>query len=212
MRRLLTAYEILSSPERRFEYDRAYSRFAGKTGFDYRVWLRGKGDPSSQARLVFFELLHLEEEEAIRIWQRGGGINFPMEKYLDREDWMDCLFLLAEELDRRNRSFEAFKLLVTLVREERKLPYFRHFMSEIETYLKELVRLRLRDQVDEELWIECLETLLTLGFSPRDEFRWMRSLALALFDVGDTAAAESVIQKAAKYGSVKLPAGQRISS
>ena len=34
MRKLLTAYETLSSERRRYEYDRAYSRFMANPGFD----------------------------------------------------------------------------------------------------------------------------------------------------------------------------------
>ena len=148
MRKLLTAYEVLASPDRRYEYDRAYMRFVQNPGFDYRTWLRERGeDPASQAKLIFFELLHLEEDEAINIWRRNGGVNFLMENYLDREDWMDCIFILAEELDRRECSWEAFRLLVNLVREERRLPYFKHFMEELENYLKTLVRLRLRPRL-----------------------------------------------------------------
>ncbi|MDR1318394.1 MAG: J domain-containing protein [Treponema sp.] len=197
MRRLLTAYEVLSDRERRHEYDRAYFRFIRKVGFDYRTWLREQGDtPEYQAKLVFFELLHLEEDEAIRIWRNNGGINFPMEKYLDREDWMDCLFMLAEELDKRLCFYESFRLLAILVGEERRLPYFRHFMEDVEIYLKELVRLRLKPQVDDETWVDCIEILLGLGFPPRDEARWMRSLAETLLGLGDAAAARALIAEA----------------
>jgi hypothetical protein len=207
MRRLLAAYETLSSAERRFKYDRAYSRFVRDTGFDYRTWLRSRaGDPENplsmacRAKLVFFELLHLEEEEAINIWRENGGLDFHMEQYLDREDWMDCLFILAEELDRRGFAYEAFRLLALLVREERRLPYFKHFMAELETYIKALARLRLKPQVDGETWVECMETMLGLGFPARDEARWMRSMAEALRALGDTTAAEQVLREAQKRG------------
>ena len=181
MRKLLSVYETLSDKNRRAEYDRVYNRFAekyrGEQGFDYRSFLRErKDDPESQAKLIFFELLHLEEETAISIWQGLGGLEFPMEQYLDREDWMDCTFILAEELAKRDRCFEAFALLVMIVREERKKPYFKHFMQDVETFLKELVRLRLGKTVDEETYIECLEAMLELGFSSRDRARWMRSI------------------------------------
>jgi curved DNA-binding protein CbpA len=181
MRKLLAAYEILSDRNRRFEYDRAYRRFAvkirEKKGFDYRSFLRErKDDPKYQAKLIFFELLHLEEEAAISIWQEQGGLEFRMEENLDREDWMDCSYILAEELAKRGRCYESFKLLVKLVREERRQPYFRHFMGELETFLKELVRLRLRSEVDGETYVECIGTLLGLGFSAKDEERWMRSV------------------------------------
>jgi hypothetical protein len=180
MRKLISAYEVLSNPERRFEYDKAYSRFVKKCGFDYRTWLNEQDCPSSQAKLIFFELLHLEEERAIDIWRKNGGLGFQMEKHMDREDWMDCCFLLAEELDKRGFSFEAFKLLAVILSEERRRPYFKLFTIEIEKYLKTLVKFRLKTQVDEETWIDCLETMIQLGFPAKDEKYFMRSMAETL--------------------------------
>ncbi|MCL2067078.1 MAG: DnaJ domain-containing protein [Treponema sp.] len=177
MRKLICAYEVLSSPQRRFEYDRAYSRFVKKTGFNYRTWLREQDNPASQAKLVFFELLHLEEDEAIALWRKNGGLDFPMNKHLDREDWMDCLFILAEELDRRGSTYEAFRLFAAILREERRRPYFRHFTQELEKQIKTIVRLKLKPQVDNETWIECMEIMTGLDFSARDQNRWIRSMA-----------------------------------
>ena len=203
MRKLLAAYETLSDRDRRFEYDRAYNRFIGKygikKGFDYRRYLMERGDdPACQAKLIFFEFLHLEEDSAVSIWRRLGGLAFPLEKYLDREDWMDLSFLLAEELAKRQSYYEAFVLLVNLVREERQRPYFRHFMEELETFLKEMVRLHLRQAVDAETYLECLEALLGLGFSARDEARWMRSMAETLAGMGEPDAASRIFREALK--------------
>jgi curved DNA-binding protein CbpA len=196
MRKLLTVYETLSDGERRYEYDRAYARFVKDAGFDYRSWMREQGNsPEYQAKLVFFELLHLEDDEAIAVWRKNGGIHFPMERYLDREDWMDCGFILAEELDRRMYSYEAFRLLTQIIREERRLPYFKHFTVEIEKLVREIVRLRLKSQTDTETRVACLQTLLELGFPARDEAVWRRSLAQALSALGDYAGAEQVVQE-----------------
>jgi len=177
MRKIIGAYETLSNPERRFEYDKAYSRFVKKSGFNYRSWLSEQDDPECQAKLIFFELLHLEEERAIAIWRKNGGLAFRLEKYLEREDWMDCQFILAEELDKRGFSFEAFKLLAVVLGEERRRPYFKLFTVEIESYLKTLVKQRLKTQVDEETWIDCMEIMMGLGFSARDESRFKRSIS-----------------------------------
>ena len=182
MRKLLAAYQTLSNGNRRFEYDRAYQRFADKYrlkfGFNYRSFLmEKKDDPVCQAKLIFFELLHFEDEAALSIWRERGGLDFPLEKFLDREDWMDCAYLLAEELTKRNHCYEAFVLLVNIVREERRRPYFKHFMEDVETFLKEMVRLRLRHTVDDEAYSECLEILLDIGFPKKDEERWLRFLA-----------------------------------
>jgi tetratricopeptide (TPR) repeat protein len=121
-----------------------------------------------------------------------------MENYLDREDWMDCIYILAEELAKRERVYEAFILLVNLVIEERRRPYFRHFMEDLETFLKELVRLRLRSSVDAETYVECLEALLGLGFSSRDEARWMRSIAETFILMGEQNAAAKAFREALK--------------
>jgi len=177
MRKLISAYEVLSNPERRFEYDKIYSRFVEKHGFDYRVWLNEQDNPESQAKLIFFELLRLEEEQAIAVWRKNGGLDFQLEKHMDKEDWMDCQYILAEELDKRGFSFEAFKLMTAVLAEERRRPYFKLFTVEIENYLKNLVKSRLRAQVDEETWIDCMETMIGLGFSAQDEKRFKRSMA-----------------------------------
>ena len=206
MRKLLTAYETLSSDERRFKYDRAYARFVESSGFNYRNWLHEQGDdPAIQAKLMFFELLHLEDDAAIALWRKNGGINFPMERYLDREDWMDLSFILAEELDKRRQCYEAFRLLTLILREERRLPYFRHFTVEIEKLIREIVRLRLRAQVDDETWVECMESLLVLGFPARDSYIWMRSLAQTLSSLGDHTTADTVFREAEKLGGAKPP-------
>jgi curved DNA-binding protein CbpA len=180
MRKLINAYEVLSSSERRFDYDRAYSRFVKKRAFDYRTWLNEQDNPESQAKLIFFELLHFEEERAINAWRKSGGLDFAMNKYMDREDWMDCQYILAEELDKRGSSFEAFKLMSAVLAEERRRPYFKLFTAEIESYLKNMVKLKVRPQVDEETWIDCLETMIALGFSARDEKRYKHSIAVTL--------------------------------
>jgi curved DNA-binding protein CbpA len=199
MRKILGAYEVLSDQNRRFEYDRVYRRFTRKYRFDYHTFLRERGDdPASQAKLVFFDLLHLGEDEAIAVWRGQGGLEFPMARYLDREDWMDCAFILAEELEKRDCCYEAFILLTDLVREERRRPYFRHFACEVERALKDLVRLRLKAAVGGEIYAECLERLLGLGFSSRDESRWMRAMAETLAGLGDRRGAEAVLREALK--------------
>jgi hypothetical protein len=199
MRKLLSAYQTLSDPRRREQYDISYARFVKQNDFDYRAFLKEKtDDPFSQAKLIFYYFLHLEDDEAIELWETQGGLDFELEKYLEREDWMDCAFILAEELEKRNRIFESFCLLTALVREERRKPYFKHFMDDVEIFLKELVRLKLRRAVEDETYISCLEEMLTLGFSSKDEARWMRSISETLLKMGEMNDAQIVFKDALK--------------
>lgn len=197
MQKLLTAYETLSNHERRAEYDRAYIRFTAHYDFDYRSFLKErKDDPASQAKLIFFDLLHLEEDEALEVWHELGGLDFPMDAYLDREDWMDCSFILAEELDKRGQHYEAFILLADIIREERRRPYFRHFMEEVDTFIKTLARTKLMNSVDDEVLVECMEELLELGYPRKDEARWLRTMAEALVRLGHISDARLALQSA----------------
>jgi curved DNA-binding protein CbpA len=196
MRKLLAAYKVLSNQERRYEYDRVHRNFSSN-GFDYRSFLREQSDdPKSQAKLVLFELMRRQSDRALALWRDQGGLEFPMDKYLEREDWMDGTFILAEELEKRRCYYEAFTLLVSLIRAEREKPYFKHFTRDIEGALKDLVRLRLKSSVDKRTYIHCIESILGLGFSPKDEARWMRSMAEALFQLGEINAAQVILQAA----------------
>ena len=141
MRKLLSAYEALSNQERRFEYDRALTRFASQ--FDYATFLRErKTDPVSQAKLLFYLLLRPgnRQFDPVEVWEDNGGVNFPLEKHLEREDWMDCSYLLAEELDRRDRVYDAFSLMLKIINEEKQRPYFKHFMEDVNIFFKKLSR------------------------------------------------------------------------
>jgi len=180
MRRLITAYEALSNLETRFEYDRIYSAYAKKPGFDYRVWLNEQEDPESKAKLIFYELLRLEEDRAIEIWRENGGLGFKMDKLLERGDWMDCQYILAEELEKRDFCFEAFKLLTALLAEEQRRPYFNLFTPELKSSIFALVKKRLRAQVDNETWIDCMESLIGIGFSEYEENYFKMSISQVL--------------------------------
>ena len=183
MQTLLKAYHALSNLDERFKTDYAWSAaYANrkKTDFDYRKWLKEQDDPKSTAKLIFYDLMRLEEDQAIETWQKNGGLDFKLEKYMERTDWMDCQYILAEELDKRGYSFEAFKLIVSLLAEEKRKPFFNLFTPEILQYLKTLVKNRLKPHVNSETWIECMESLIGIGFNERDENTFKESIAKTL--------------------------------
>jgi len=187
MRHLIKAYEALSDIESRFEYDKAYSVYARSSGneksFNYREWLCEQEDPASKAKLIFYDLLRLEEDRAISVWRENGALDFHLDKLMSREDWMDCQYILAEELDKRDFCFEAFKLLAFLLAEELRRPYFNLFTPEIKSYVKGMVKKRLKPQVDSETWIDCMESLVGVGFSEADEKFFKDSMAKALKEI-----------------------------
>ena len=180
MCRLLAAYEALSDIERRFEYDKIHWHNADKSNFDYRKWLNEQNNPESKAKLIFYELIRLDEDRAIEVWRQSGGLGFSMEKLMERSDWMDCQYILAEELDKRGFTFEAFKLMSAILAEEKKRPYFNLFTPEIKHYLLTMIKKRLKSQVDDETWIDCMQSLIGAGFTNAEEKYFKDSIAKTL--------------------------------
>ena len=97
IKRLLAAYSILSNPTKRREYEQT-RRKRIRDKFDYRDFLKQqKADLISQSKLIFHDLLHNHEEEALFLFEELVlNLDFALEDYMDREDFMDCAFLLAE--------------------------------------------------------------------------------------------------------------------
>jgi tetratricopeptide (TPR) repeat protein len=186
MRLLLAAYETLADPARRLEYDRSQGTFAPSRGFDYREFLRGRrDDPFCQARLVFHDLLTDLPDEAIEIYERlSAAHQFPLERYLSREDAMDGAFLLAEQYETRGRLREAWNLYTRLCRLERERPYFRHFIDEVIDRLRTLTCTRMASSLPGPELIERLAALIALDFSRRDTAVFYKKTAEAWSALG----------------------------
>jgi curved DNA-binding protein CbpA len=178
MRALLEAYETLSDPELRREYDIAHKRAFKRFSFDYRTFLKSRpGDPVSGAKLVFYDILHGWEDEAIEVYDAAGIREIGLDRLIEREDAMDCAFLLAEEYERRGRYREAFEGYEFCIRREMEKPYFRHFLPEIRMRIKELARVRLPREASEEELLGYLSALAALGFPRKENARFLRHRA-----------------------------------
>lgn len=179
MRNLLEAYEILGNLEHRIEYDRLYKKEFARYVFNYRAFLKDQtGSIHSMAKLIFFDLLHGYEDEAIEVYKNlCKGNDFALDMVLDREDAMDCAFLLAEAFEKEKDYFEAFRLYCFTIREERKKPYFKHFLDEVTDRIKLLLRLRLAHVLDEETLLYCLEIAIHLGYSKKEKAVWYKKRA-----------------------------------
>ena len=171
MKALVTAWEILRDPLQREEYDRVHGhRSATAPDFDYAEFLRERADDrESQAKLVFYDLLHDNPEEALEVYDSlvGAG-DFELSKYLGREDFMDCAFLLAEEYEEREDFDRAFLLLSAIVRFEQQRPYFRHFMQDVHERLRSVVCFKMAEHSPPQQVLEYLQEMISWDL-PRKE-------------------------------------------
>ncbi len=148
IRELLHAYRTLINPDARHAYDASHriGKEAPVAEFDFRKFLKERrSDGRSQARLVFYDLLHDHDEEATSLYEQYFAPLEPFESskgmsnYLGRDDYMDCLFLLSESYERQDKLQKAFELLVKIVKEEKERPYFLDFFEEVRAGLRRLV-------------------------------------------------------------------------
>jgi len=197
LRLLLSAYEVLSDMEKRGEYDRSLRAFLRVRGFDYREFLRRRtDDPRSQSKLIFHDLLANHQEEAVDLYERlGAGRAFELERYLSREDYMDCAFLLAEVFEARHRFREAYDLYRKLYYYECDKPYFHHFIEEVVDRLRTLLCFKMLPHLSPEDAIDRLKEIMELGFSRKDTAFFCKKLAEIYATLGEQQTAMDYLQK-----------------
>ncbi len=207
MRQLILAYETISNPERRAEFDATYAKFRqysegtdAVSGFDYRLWLIEREDNESRSKLIFFDLFHGLEDEAVSEYlaQRGKDGGFILSRYFDREDFMDCGFVLAEELTFREEYYEAFLLLAEVMHLERIKAYFKHFYPEVIILVRDLIKNHLALSMTDELSLDCLEIALELGLGKKDDSHILKLMAECYERIGDRYTARICLLEALK--------------
>ena len=204
---LKEAYEILISPPAREAYDKTLrSLRRGAADWDYRDFLRGRRNhPESLARLICYDLLHDRDDEAVELFEeaRRGGI-FSLRAHLDREDFMDYSFLLAEAYLEQDAVVKGYRLLRGIADLEEEHPYFKHFYPEVLERLSDIVRRPLPDDENEALRITLLTDLVKLSYPAGEEARLRKLLSELLSAAGRHEAAAREVFKAFRLAP-KLP-------
>ena len=186
--RLIRAYETLLDAKRRTEFDFFYGKTVKKSeGFDYRSWLKERTDPESRATLIFFDLFHNAEDEAVQEFLRLRSMQplFSLRRWFNRGDFMDCSFVLAEELSFRGHDYEAFLLLEQIIREEQKQSYFRHFFPEVLILARKLIRGKIMYTLADDVLLDCCEAALDFGLSKTDNAEILKKMAEIYYRMGD---------------------------
>lgn len=197
MQGLLLAYETLMDPIRRERYNRRNFIFQPEPKFDYREFLRSSPeDESLLSRLVFFDLLHHRPDDAIELYDRlVERDGYRMDRFLAREDYMDCAFLLAEEYEHHLRFSPAVDLLLDLVSLEIERPYFRHFFLEVTERLRTLACFKMPTQLPPGDVIDYLNRLIRLDLPIKDVAFYMKKAAELYADIGNLVAATAYLQR-----------------
>lgn len=203
-RLLVQAYEILTDARQRSIFDgassaRGWTRRERKTSsFDYREWLLGRADDESRAKLIFFDLMHRREDDAVAEFKRMNMTRsgFSLCDWFAREDFMDYGFILAEELVLRREYYDAALLLEQIIRMERGFPYFRLFFPEVLGLALDVLQNKIEGAVSDELALDAWERALELGLGRKTDTELLTRMASAYARIGDHMTARMCMQAA----------------
>ncbi|OHD19434.1 MAG: hypothetical protein A2087_00725 [Spirochaetes bacterium GWD1_61_31] len=171
---LIEAYRTLADSVTRREYDRKtfLYRSAEPVGtFEYRTWLhqqlREHGVSAEyQAKLVFYDLLHGFEDEALQIYEKlGDSPDRLMVRFFEREEAMDAEFCIVGEYIRRNRFVDAFNVLSRLIPMEQVQPGFGYFFEVVLEELRTLVLDHLSKVLTDVAYLQLIDRALALRSS-----------------------------------------------
>ena len=169
LRQLIAAYHTLSNSDLRRQYNinRAFS--SSHSTFNFRAFLQKRTDDYyAQARLIFYDLLHDSPQSACVLYERLFDRQRELKKYMNREDYMDCAFLLSEAYEDQGKYHVSSKLLIDIAHLELAKPYFRHFFTEVQSGLQRLMRKRLKKQDNIPLIHQDLRLLRRLNILPNN--------------------------------------------
>ena len=209
-RNLVKAYEILSDAKQRSLFDGSYFMRKGSglynrsvNSFDYRKWLSARNDEESRAKLIFFDLMHNREDDAVAEFKRMcmNHAGFRLAKWFTREDFMDYGFILAEELVLRQEYYDAFILLEQIIRMEYSYAYFRLFFPEVMELAANVLKNHLEGKIPDELALDCWERALELGFGKNSDANFLRKMAAAYKRMGDTSTAHICEEEARRISN-----------
>jgi len=186
---LKEAYEILSNQLTRGVYNqsrRNAQKTSSRSDWNYRSFLVARrNNPESLARLICFDLMHDEGFQAVKLFEeaQNGGC-FSLLQHLDREDFMDHAFLLAEAYLEQNSFVKAYRLLRRIARLEEERPYFRHFYVEVLERMSSIVRHQLPEDQDNRLRITFLSDMIELSYPAREAALLRKLLSELLTAIG----------------------------
>ncbi len=204
---LVKAYEVLSDAKQRSIFDisyAAYSRYSSssksESTFDYRTWLSNREDEESLSKLIFFDLMHHREDEAVRLFKKLNTerLGFSLSKWFTREIFMDYGFILCEELIIRQEYYDAAILLEQIIRMEYSYEYFRLFFPEVLKLARFVFRKHIFDVISDELAIDVFERALELNLGKSDDAFFLSKIAHCYLRLGDEQTARICLHEALK--------------
>ena len=158
-------------------------------------------DPLSQAKLILYDLLHSNDDDALDTYERFRPDSLRLEHYLAYGDFMDCSFLLAEAFDRRGDLIQSCELYKQVYVWECRKPYFHHFTVEVIDRLRQLTCFKMVAAMPPEIPIRYIREMIEMDFSRKDSAFFHKKIAEIYSGMGRREAAVRHLRKGLELDS-----------
>ncbi len=191
---VLRAYRVLSNERERARYD---------------VMMRTQGleedeEDSSyvtiteRAQGMLEDLLSGRGEQALEEYDDlCEEEDFELDEHLDVRDYLDCLFLLAEQCEHEGRYQQAADLYEDLYEREKEPPRHRYFVEEVKDRIKKLYSRKLPHEADTpEDEIGCYERILEFDVDRSEKAFLLKKIAEVHCRIGEMEKSREIFTKA----------------
>ena len=207
-KKIVRAYEVLTDQKSRAIFDSSFAahfRRRKVKGWDYREWLLAREDDESRAKLIFFDLTHGREDDAVKEYKRmqTERSKFSLKHWFTRENFMDYGFILCEELHLRGEYYDAFCLLEQIIKMEYSYDYFRLFFPEVLLFAKIILKNHIEGVISDELALDAYERALELQLGDATDAFVLRKMGIIYNRIGDVRTAQICFEEADRLGGAK---------
>jgi len=195
LKEVLTAYRVLSNERERARYDVLLQ----STSAQVEEVRRTKEDSiRDYAHGMLQDLLAGHGSRALDCYDDASErLRFRLQDYLEARDYLDCIFLLAEQCERCGRYREAADLYEELYEREKEPPRQRYFFEEVKARIKKLYSRKLpRDARTAEEEIACYERILNFDLDKSEKAFILKKIAEVHCRVGNDREAKDIFGEA----------------
>jgi len=192
---VITAYRVLSNERERARYD---VLMQASPSFQQEARRSEARTLSEYAQEMLHDLLAGRGRRAMNLYdQLQSEGRFGLQDHLEVKDYLDCVFLLAEQMERSNRFREAADLYEELYEREKDPPRQRYFFEEVKARIKKLYSRKLpRDATTAQEEIGCYERILLFDLDKSEKAFILKKIAEVHCRVGNDRKAKEIFSEA----------------
>jgi curved DNA-binding protein CbpA len=195
LQEVMAAYRVLSNERERARYDvlmQAVPALEEEVRRSESLTLR------EHAVQILNDLLSGHGRRALGTYDElTAEREFRLEDYLDQKDYLDCVFLLAEQCERAGRFREAAHLYEELYEREKEPPRQRYFFDEVKSRIKKIYSRKLPREVQTpEEEINCYERILDFDLDKSEKAFILKKIAEVHCRVGNDDKAKEIFAEA----------------